>query len=117
MVASRTGRHVVADRSSLIDSRSAPALPTPMVGPALRQRILWWMVAIVTGWMATTMVTTAVIIATSVQAEVLIAMTAIGSLVTAVALYLRFRHLGRIDETVVLVIVIGWAAMLGLLSF
>ena len=34
----------------------------------------------------------------------------------SVALYARFRRLGRIDEVVVLAIMVSWAATLGLLS-
>ena len=96
--------------------RSIPKRFTVVVRPEVRRRLAWLTAALVAGWMTATVIAVLATLADIAPGGEGTYTTAIGTAVVAAVLYGRFRHLGRIDEPLVLGLVICWAATLGLLS-
>jgi hypothetical protein len=87
----------------------------PPRNPVL-QRLTWLALALVTGWMAATCLALLGVASGIVAISQVAAATAVGTVAIAFAIYWRFTRLGRIDETLVIVLVVGWTAGLGLIS-
>jgi hypothetical protein len=89
---------------------------TVSIGPGVRQRLAWLLVALASGWMAATLIAVA-LASTGVAAGWSVLVTVIvATAIAGAALYERFRRLGHIDESLVAVLLVVWATMLGLLS-
>ncbi|MCY7416880.1 MAG: hypothetical protein LH650_00010 [Chloroflexi bacterium] len=86
------------------------------IGPWLRQRLVWLFAALVSGWMAATIVAVLVVFTGMAPGVPVTVMIVAGTAIAATILYERFRRLGHIDEPLVLCLLIGWAMLLGLLS-
>ncbi len=84
--------------------------------PTLARRLWWLAVAIGTGWLASSLVATIAAIiglgTTAASAPLAVGVTA----VIAVLLFVRFRAIGRVDEAVVITVIVAAVGTLGLLS-
>jgi hypothetical protein len=125
MVATRSDRSATLDGSDitaradrpLTTSRADRPLTTvPAVASTGRRQLLWIVTALVTGWMTATITVVVVAMASILPGSNAPETIAVGTALFSILAYVHFRRLGRIDESVVLAIVICWTAMLGLLS-
>jgi Mg/Co/Ni transporter MgtE len=86
------------------------------VSQATRRRIVWLIGAIVTAWMTATIVAVMAVTIGTVAAADATTITVIGTAVMAAVLYGHFSRMGRVDEPLVIGLLICWAVTLGLLS-
>jgi len=86
------------------------------VSPTAGRRLGWLIAATVIGWMTATIVVTVALLTGATPGSELTILTLIGTATIAAVLYGRFQRLGRVDEPLVLCLLICWAATMGLLS-
>ncbi len=86
------------------------------VAPATLRRLGWVAVACVTGWMSGTCVAILAWFAGIAADSQVTAVMAVATALAAALLYVRFRRIGRLDETLVISIVVAWAATIGIFS-
>ncbi len=87
-----------------------------MDGPTALRRVGWLVAAVVTAWMAATiMAVAAVALGVALERDAT-AITVAGTGVLAALLFGRFWRIGHIDEPLVIGLLVCWAVTLGLLS-
>jgi len=87
-----------------------------LIYPTVRRRLGWLCAAVVTAWMTATIAGVIAVMCGITPAANVTVITVVSTAVFAVLLYRRFRHLGRVDEVVVLCLLVCWAMTIGLLS-